>query len=80
MTLSNAVKARIKQLLIDKNLTVNRLATLSGIGESTIRNILSSEGETPKTQTLYYICRGFNMTLGDFFICDLFSPENISDD
>lgn len=80
MTLSFAIKKRIEDLLIYKDLNVNMLATKSGLNESTIRSILKGKCNTPNMQTIYYICIGFGITLADFYNCEIFNPNNLDDD
>ena len=48
---------RIRQLCKDQGITINRLATLSGLKQSTIDNIM---------HTLHQIAVTFNMTLSEF--------------
>lgn len=79
MTLSNAVKTRINQLLKAKNMNVNMLATSAGINPATIRSILKDRCKVPNSQTIYYICIGFDISLKDFYDCDLFNFNNIDD-
>lgn len=79
MTLSLAIKTRIKNLLISKDISINSLATKSGINESTIRSFLNGKCNTPNMQTIYYICLGFGITLAEFYNCDLFLPNNLDD-
>ena len=43
MTIGEAVGERILKLCKDRNLTVNKLATISGITQSTLNNIVSKK-------------------------------------
>lgn len=78
MELSEAIRLRILQLCQEKNMNVNQLALLSGINPSTIRSILKIRCKTPNSQTIYYLCLGFGISLKDFYDSDLFA--NLSDD
>lgn len=78
MNLSTAIRARIIELCKAKHINVNQLAIRSGINPSTIRSIIKSRCNTPTTQTIYYLCIGFDMTLREFYNSDLF--ENLDDD
>ena len=80
MTLSYAIKTRIEELLQQKEMNVNMLGISAGINPATIRGILKSRCKTPNSQTLYYICLGFGVTLEQFFNSSLFNPSNIDDD
>ena len=57
---------RIKSLCKENHISVNRLATLSGIRQSTINNILKVASKNPKVKTLHQIAVTFNMTLSEF--------------
>lgn len=45
MTYSDAIIKRITSLCIEKEITINKLATLSGITQSIIKNFSSDLGE-----------------------------------
>ena len=79
MTLAEAIKVRIKNLCIEKNMNVNQLGIASGINPTTIRSSLKQVSSTPNTATLYYICLGFNISIKEFFDDKLFDIENIED-
>ena len=57
---------RIRQLCKKHGITVNRLATLSGLKQSTIDNIIRGTSKNPKVHTLHQIAVTFNMTLSEF--------------
>jgi len=57
---------RIRQLCKKQGITVNHLATLSGLKQSTIDNILRGTSRNPKVHTLHQIAVTFNMTLSEF--------------
>lgn len=77
MDLSTAIRMRILDLCNEQNMNINQLAIMSGISPSTIRSIAKSRCNTPTTQTIYYLCLGFNITLSDFYNSKLF--ENLED-
>ncbi|MGE5370715.1 MAG: helix-turn-helix domain-containing protein [Solirubrobacterales bacterium] len=60
------VAARIKELRELRGYTTNKLAKLSGLSQSTLRDI-ESEGKQPTIPTLAAICDGLGITLADFF-------------
>ena len=57
---------RIRQLCEKRGITINRLATLSGLKQSTIDNIIRGVSRNPKVRTLHKIAITFNMTLSEF--------------
>ena len=62
-----ATKNRILQLCGERNITINRLATMCALPPSSIKNILYGKSQNPKLLTIKLICDGLNMTLGEFF-------------
>ena len=72
MTISEATQKRIIELCKTRNITINKLATLSGITQSTLNNIIKGNSKTPTLQTIVYLCAGFNIDLIDFFDSDFF--------
>ncbi len=66
MDYSELFAMRIKQLCQKQGITINRLALLSGLRQSTIDNIIHGASKNPKIQTLHKISNTFNMTLSEF--------------
>jgi len=62
-----ATRNRILQLCGERNLTINRLATISALPPSSIKNILYGKSKDPKLTTIKKVCDGLNITLGEFF-------------
>lgn len=62
-----AVRNRILRLCDENDITINRLATLSALPPSSIKNILYGKSKNPKLLTIKMICDGLGITLGDFF-------------
>ena len=61
------VKNRILCLCEEKRMTINKLATESGVAPSTIKNILYGKSQNPGIVTLKMLCDGLGITLIDFF-------------
>lgn len=57
---------RIRCLCRDRGITINKLATFSGLKQSTINNIVSGASRNPTAKTLHMIAVAFNMTLSEF--------------
>lgn len=62
-----AVKNRILQLCGEQDISINKLATISALPPSSIKNILYGKSQNPKLLTIKMICDGLNISLGDFF-------------
>ena len=72
MDISTAVKYRILNLCTENNITVNKLATISGITQSTINNIVSGRNKSATVSMIKKICDGLNISIQDFFNHELF--------
>lgn len=62
-----AVRDRILQLCGEREISINRLAALSALPPSSIKNILYGKSQNPKLITIKMICDGLDITLGEFF-------------
>ena len=67
MKTTEAVRNRILQLCQERNMTINRLATVSALPPSSIKNILCGKSQNPKLLTIKMLCDGLDITLGEFF-------------
>lgn len=72
MDTMTAVKNRILQLCGERNLSINRLATLSALPPSSVKNMLYGKSLNPKLLTIKMLCDGFGITLGEFFATPAF--------
>lgn len=57
---------RIAALCKERGLSINRLATMSNVKQSTIDNIMHGASKNPRIQTLHKIALTFNMTVSEF--------------
>lgn len=67
-----AVKNRILILCEQRNMTINKLANLSAIPPSSLKNILYGKSQNPKILTIKMLCDGLGITLGEFFSTEEF--------
>lgn len=67
MTVGIAVKERILQLCRERDLSINKLSTISGVTQSTVNNIISGRNNSATISTIKKLCDGFEITLGEFF-------------
>ncbi len=72
MNIGEAVKLRIIELCKGKKITVNKLATISGLTQSTLSNIISGRNNSTTISTIKKICDGLEITIEDFFHSELF--------
>ena len=73
MTIAEACRIRIEQLCSERNITLNKLAIISGITQSTLNNIVSGRNNSVTVSTLKKLCDGLEITITDFFTSSLFS-------
>ncbi len=79
MTLLEATRKRINELCNANNMNINQLAIASGINPSTIRSIFKVIKKAPSSDTIYYICIGFGISIKDFYDSKLFDDLDDND-
>ena len=62
-----AVRNRILQLCGEREISINKLATICALPPSNIKNILYGKSQNPKLITIKMICDGLDITLREFF-------------
>lgn len=72
MGVYEAVKERIINLCQEKDMTINKLSTEAGVPRSSLKNILYGKSTNPGIVTIKLLCDGLNISLVDFFDCDIF--------
>ncbi len=80
MIYSDIYALRIRQLCKNHNITINKLATLAGLKQSTIDNILRGTSKNPKIRTLHRIANVFGMTLSEFLDFPELNDYSIDDE
>lgn len=65
MTYSEVIILRLSEICRQRNLTINKLANISGITQSTVENIIAGKTKNPKLKTLHKIAVGLNMTVSE---------------
>lgn len=79
MDLFEAIKIRIKNLMIERNLTASKLSSLAGISRSTLSKFMSGKRKSLELKTIEFICEGLDINLKDFFNDSLFDNIDIKD-
>lgn len=72
MTIGVAIQNRILELCHENGITINKLATVCGITQSTLNNITSGRNKSVTISTIKKICDGLDITIKDFFNSDIF--------
>ena len=65
MEYSQVIVARIRELCRKRDISVNRLAEMSGPRQSTLSNIMHGESRNPRIKTLHKIALAFGITLAE---------------
>ncbi|MGN0564769.1 MAG: helix-turn-helix domain-containing protein, partial [Candidatus Heritagella sp.] len=66
MAYSEIYIRRIRQLCKERGIAINKLATMSGVKQSTLDNIVRGLTKNPRVKTLHKIALAFSMTLSEF--------------
>ena len=75
MKTREAIALRILELCKERNISPNKLGTISGIDPSTITSIFYGKSKNPGTVTIKSICDGLDITIFDFFNSELFKVQ-----
>ena len=70
---------RIKSLCKQRGIAINKLATMSGVNQSTLDNIVRGITKDPRVKTLHKVAIAFNMTLAEFLDFDELNDYSFED-
>ena len=73
MRIGEACRSRILELCRERDITVNKLSIISGVTKSTLNNIVSGRNNSVTVSTLKKLCDGLEISIVEFFSCDMFS-------
>ena len=73
MKLNDMIGERITNLCKENNLSVNRLASICGLRQSTVSNILNGNSKNPTISSIKRICDGLEISLAEFFDDPIFT-------
>ena len=66
MNYGDLFSQRILMLCKKRGISVNKLAGMSGLRQSTLDNIVRGISNNPRVMTLHKIANAFNMTVSEF--------------
>ena len=72
LTLEQAIRKRITELARERNITINKVSTLSGLPHTTLLSFMNNETHNPRISTLLLVCEAFDIELKDFFNSPIF--------
>ena len=73
MTVGEAVRQRIIQLCQERDISINKLSSISGVTQSTVNNIVSGRNNSATVSTIKKLCDGLGITIDEFFHSGLFA-------
>ena len=77
MKVIEALTQRILNLCKEREITPNKLGTISGVEPSTITSIFYGKSKNPGIITIKSICDGLEISLFDFFNDPLFKTSDL---
>ena len=77
MKVSEAVAARIREILAEKDMSQYRLEMNSGIAKGTFYSLMYARYSGVNLTTLIQIIRTLGLSVEEFFASELFSEENL---
>ena len=75
MEFSDVVALKIKELMKEKNVSIYKLESLTGIYSSTITLFLNRKTKTIRLENLLYICEALGTNLSQFFADERFNES-----
>ena len=75
MTISQAIAKRIRDLLVEKNMTQYKLGIDMAIHHGTMMGIMSAKHKGANIRTIFLICKGLGVTPEEFFADPMFTGD-----
>ena len=72
MTAKDAVAARFVEIMKERNMRTNELATLAGVTPSSVYSMLDNSRREVSINLIKKLCDGLEITLGTFFNAKVF--------
>ncbi len=72
MYISEAVAERILELCKERDITVNKLCTISAVTQSTVNDIVNKKAKNIGIVTIKKLCDGLQISIIEFFDCEIF--------
>lgn len=79
MKLSEKIAKRILFFCDKKQISVNKLAILSELTQSTLDSIINGKSQNPQFGTIEKVCKGLGITLKEFFDSPEFENDDFND-
>lgn len=79
-TVSNAVVSRIKEILLEKNMSIWRLEKITAMSHNTMQTLMRADNNSVNLKTVLLICRGLGVTANYFFDSPIFEDYDLDVD
>lgn len=73
MKISEAISKKLTNICKEKNISVNKLASICCLTQSTVQNLIEGNSKNPKLLTIVRICDGLEIKIKEFFDDELFN-------
>lgn len=72
LDIGEAVRLRILELCAEREISINKLCSMSGVTQSTVNNIVSGRNHSVTVATIKKLCDGLGISIVDFFNVPIF--------
>lgn len=72
LDIGEAVRLRILELCTEREISINKLCSLSGVTQSTVNNIVNGRNHSATVATIKKLCDGLDISIVDFFNVPIF--------
>ena len=79
MKIYEAIAIRINKLCDERNISINKLASISCLTQSTVQHLVDNRNKNVKILTLVRICDGLGIKLEDFYNVTVFNDIDRED-
>lgn len=73
MKLNVAISEKINTICNESDISINKLASISCLTQSTVQRLAEGKSKNPKLLTIVRLCDGLQISLKDFFDDELFN-------
>lgn len=79
-TVAKAVVSRIKEILLEKDMSIYRLEKITAMSHNTMQTLMRADNNSVNLKTVLLVCRGLSVTAEYFFSSPLFEDEDLDVD
>lgn len=73
MKINEVISIKINKICNDRKISVNKLASICCLTQSTVQHLSDGKSKNPKILTIVRICDGLGISLKDFFDDEVFN-------